>query len=130
MASVWKFTLVGWMGVVLQLAWLYWLTSRFHLAASAATPIAVEIALIHNFAWHERFTWRDRPCAGARGTVIRLCRFQLTNGLVSLAGNSLLIYCLTRRLRFPLLPSATAAIAVCSFANFVLADRWCWVRNT
>lgn len=122
-----KFTLVGWLGAALQLAALYLLTSGFQVRTFFATPVAVEIALLHNFAWHERFTWRERGVMCGRGTVARLFRFQLSNGLVSLVGNSVLIYILTRKLRLPVLPSAIAAIAACGFANFLLADRWCWV---
>ena len=47
-----------------------------HGVARAGTPtplsagrplIAVEAAVLHNFGWHERWTWRDRPRAGQHG---------------------------------------------------------------
>ena len=60
-----KFNLVGMMGAVLQIALVWLLTKRAGFSTIAATAIAVECAILHNFAWHERFTWRDR--AGESG---------------------------------------------------------------
>jgi putative flippase GtrA len=94
----------------------------------AATPLAVEIAILHNFVWHERFTWRNRASQNFRQTARRLWRFHAANGLVSLAGNTILMYALVQRLKAPALPTAMGAIAICSLANFLIADRWVY-RN-
>ena len=29
-----------------------------------ATAVAVELSILNNFLWHERWTWRDRPASG------------------------------------------------------------------
>jgi putative flippase GtrA len=79
---------------------------------------------LHNFVWHERFTWRNRAPRDARQLASRLWRFHAGNGFVSLAGNSILMYCLVERLRAPVLPAAVGAIVLCSLANFLIADRW------
>jgi hypothetical protein len=52
-----------------------------------STAAAVEAAVLHNFAWHQRWTWRDRRPASAHETLGRLLRFHALNGAVSLAGN-------------------------------------------
>lgn len=118
-----KFNLVGVMGAALQLVLLDLLIERFGLSAIVAAPIAVETAVLHNFFWHERFTWRDRE-TGLRQRAIRLGRFHAGNGLVSLAGNTLLTYCLSHQLKAPPLASAVTAITLCSPINFLVADRW------
>ncbi len=56
--------------------------------------------------------------------ALRLWRFHAGNGLVSLAGNAILMYCLVERLKAPILPAAIGAIVLCSLANFLIADRW------
>ena len=56
-----KFNLVGGIGIGVQLAALATLKSGLHLNYLLATTLAVETAVIHNFFWHERFTWIDRP---------------------------------------------------------------------
>ena len=55
-----KFNLVGGFGIVVQLAALLGLKSGLHLGYLPATALAVEAAVIHNFFWHERYTWADR----------------------------------------------------------------------
>lgn len=119
-----KFNLVGLLGAALQLLLLELLMKQFHLPGVAAMPIAVEIAVCHNFFWHERFTWRDREEGGVWRRAVRLGRFHLSNGLVSIAGNTALTYWLVDQLRLPTLPSAVAALALCAPVNFLLADRW------
>ena len=123
MRGVWKrfgrFALVGLAGVVMQVTLIALFTKRIHMQPVLATGMAVEMTVLHNFFWHGRFTWRDRvPKKG------RLWRFHLSNGLVSLAGNMLLTYWLVERLRLPATISAVVSIAVCSVANFALADGY------
>ena len=79
-----KFNAVGAMGVLVQMAALAALRGGLHLHYLVATALAVEIAVLHNFVWHERWTWRDRQ---GPGVANRLLRFNLGNGLVSLVVN-------------------------------------------
>src|SRR5471032_2702619 len=101
---------------------------KLHLRGVATMPIAVEMVLLNNFFWHERFTWRDRAAAGLRQRAVRLCRFQAANGMVSLAGNTVLAYWLMQHLQAPPWPSAVAAIAICAPINFLVADRWVYCQ--
>lgn len=117
-----KFNLVGSMGAMWQLILLSLLVPR--IASIAATSLAVEIVLLHNFLWHERFTWRECSPRGRGKIAIRLWRFQASNGLVSIVGNTALMYGLIERWHAPVIPSALAAIALCSTVNFLLVDRW------
>ncbi len=117
-----KFNFVGLLGAGLQLLLLSALTDRLHMPTVAATAIAVEIVVLHNFIWHERFTWPDRRVK--QQTARRLWRFHAANGLVSFIGNTILMYCLADRLKVPVALSAIVAILVCSCANFLIADRW------
>jgi putative flippase GtrA len=117
------------MGVAVQLGAL-----EILLAAKAdyrlATALAVEGAVIHNFIWHRRFTWAERANPGKRDTLASCLRFHLSNGLISLAGNLLLMRLLVGRLGFPELPANIAAIAACYAANFVASDRWVFLTHS
>ena len=119
-----RFNLVGLLGAALQLALFDLMLNRWHIQGESASAIAVEIAVLHNFLWHERFTWRDRNRPGIRERAMRLCRFHMSNGLLSLVGNTALTYYLVQRLHLPGVPSAAAAVAVCAPLNFLLANRW------
>jgi putative flippase GtrA len=89
-----------------------------------ATAIAVEIAVLHNFVWHERFTWADRPPSRLAHSLIRLAKFNATNGAVSIVGNLLLMRLVVGQFRFNYVLSNCAAIAICSLLNFLLGDRF------
>jgi putative flippase GtrA len=82
-----KFNAVGGIGVVVQLTALTILRSELNLDYLMATALAVEIALIHNFLWHERFTWADRRCARPSQWLFRFAKFNASNGAVSIAAN-------------------------------------------
>jgi len=123
----WKFNLVGAMGMVVQLAALA-VISRcapgHYLYASAA---AVELAVLHNFVWHVHFTWRDRRDDSA--LLSQLVRFHLSNGLVSIVGNLVLMRILVQQAHLPLLASNGIAILCCSVVNFCLGDSWAFVMR-
>jgi putative flippase GtrA len=117
-----KFNAVGVMGMVLQLTALAVFercAPGHYLVASAA---AVELAILHNFVWHLHYTWRDR--ADDSAPLARLLRFHLSNGLVSMIGNLVMLRFLVQQLRVPLLIADSIAILSCSMINFCLGDRW------
>jgi putative flippase GtrA len=116
-----KFNAVGGMGVGVQLAVLAGLTSGGELHYLLATAVAVELAVLHNFLWHERFTWRDRP-PGKR--LVRLVKFNLTTGTFSILGNLALMKWLVEGVHFEYLPANGITIAACSIANFLVSDRF------
>lgn len=112
------FNAVGLIGFVLQLGVLAVLVHVLDVHYLAATAIAVEVAVLHNFAWHQRLTWRDRLVRSRAGSVARLFRFHLLNGLVSLVGNLGLMRLLAGGLGLdPLFANAVAVVA-CSVVNF------------
>ena len=115
-----RFIGIGFLGFLLQLTALWLLISRAHWSWLAATPVAVELAVVHNFLWHARWTWRDRP----GDCLARFARFQLANGLASIAGNAALMTLFAGALGWPPVPANTCAAAVMAVVNFVTADRW------
>ena len=86
-----RFNGIGALGAGLQLAVLGGLTRLTPLHYLWATAVAVEATVLHNFCWHERWTWSDRRAASRRHVYQRLGYFQLTNGLISVAGNLVLM---------------------------------------
>lgn len=93
-----------------------------HLHYLAATALAVEAAVLHNFYWHQRWTWRDRPAASWRESAHRLGRFHLLNGAISLAGNLAIVTLLAGLLDIDPVVASTVAIAVCSLLNFSASE--------
>jgi putative flippase GtrA len=119
-----KFNAVGGIGIGVQLTALAVFRSWLKLNYLLATGLAVEIAVIHNFLWHERYTWADRPAVRPLHSLVRLAKFNASNGAVSIAGNLLLMRLLVGELQFNYVVSNLIAIVVCSLANFLLGDRF------
>jgi len=117
-----KFNFVGGIGIFVQLAALTLLRSAAHLDYLLATALAVETAVIHNFLWHERFTWRDRPSAHAMESLRRFIKFNATNGAVSIVGNLLIMRALVGGFQMNYVAANLVAVAVCSLANFLLSN--------
>jgi putative flippase GtrA len=116
------FSLVGVMGIAVQMTFLFVLTSRLGLGYLLATGIAVEAALLHNFVWHERWTWADRAENFCSSVSRRLLWFHITNGALSMASNLLLTHLFVERLGLHYLVANGFAIAACSIANFVAGN--------
>jgi putative flippase GtrA len=121
-----KFNAVGAIGIVVQLAALWILTRRLHVEYLIATTLAVEIAVLHNFLWHDRWTWAERVRAKGdrRMLAVRLARFNLSTGAVSIASNLLLMRLLVGQIHVPVLAANMLSIVVTSVANFLLSDRF------
>ncbi|HYR92044.1 MAG TPA: GtrA family protein [Terriglobia bacterium] len=118
-----KFNAVGIIGVGVQLAALALLRTGFGMDYLVATFLAVETAVLHNFVWHERWTWVERTRQKADGVVGRLFRFHLANGLISIAGNLLLMWLFVSRLHLHYFIANLLAIGTCSIVNFLASDR-------
>ena len=117
-----RFNFVGLIGVGVQLAMLEWLLAASRMDYRTATLVAVEVAVLHNFCWHLRYTWKERRLDSARVVGRRLLEFHLTNGAVSLAGSWTLMTLLVGEARMPVVAANVVSIAACSFVNFLLAE--------
>ena len=133
-----KFNFVGAIGIVVQMAAFALLFRGVHLRFLtfsglglnylAATGFAVEIAVLHNFVWHELYTWKHLPNRAFRDIALRLLRFHLGNGAVSILGNLILMRIFAGALRVPHYLASLISIALCSLLNFA-ASEWFVFRN-
>ena len=114
------FAAVGAAGFGLQVAVLWLLITSLRVPVAPATALSVSAALLHNFAWHVRFTWRDRR--GEAALPDRFVRFVGGNGLVSLIGTTA-VTTLLASAGLPAVAANAIAVVLSGVANFVLADR-------
>jgi dolichol-phosphate mannosyltransferase len=124
-----RFVGVGLVGFMVQLAALGLLT-RFGMPYTVASVIAVEIAILQNFVWHERWTWRDRRTSTPVALASRLIRFNAATGAVSIAGNVVLTALFVEAFGMPVLVANTLAVLTLTGINYEVADRFvfCSVR--
>ncbi len=112
-----KFYAVGGLGILVQLAVLTLLKSLWNWPYLTATAIAVEVAVIHNFLWHEFWTWRDRP-----GGWPAFIRFNLTTGVASILSNLVLMRLLVGAFGMHWFPANLIAVGVTAIANFLVSE--------
>ncbi len=117
-----KFNGVGAIGFGVQLTVLALLVSGLGVHYLAATALAVEAAIVHNFLWHERYTWKGRGRGGAAETAARLLRFHAGNGLISVFGNLVLMRLLVGTLGVPYVAANAATVLACGPINFAVSE--------
>lgn len=125
----WKFNFVGAIGIGVQFAALFLMKGVLHFNYLAATAVAVEAAVVHNFVWHEQFTWADRTRLDRtpqrrRTSLVRLMRFNLTAGGVSIVGNLALMKVMVGMAGMNYLAANGIAIGLCSLASFLVSENW------
>jgi len=125
-----RFNLVGLLGIVTQLTTLTVLNHAFPRHYLLTSTLAVEFTLLHNFVWHLHYTWPEASEGRTREAFAQLFRFHLSNGLVSLIGNLLLMRFFVHSTHLPVLLANALSIACCGLANFLLAHHWVFPRTT
>lgn len=121
-----RFNAVGALGIFVQLLCVFLLGSLAQMNSLAATSLGVEAAVLHNFVWHEHFTWTDRRriVSGHAALWWRFLAFNGTTGVISIGGNLVFVLLLVNYANAPLLIANCIAIAACSLANFIVNDRF------
>ena len=119
-----KFHAVGVIGVAVQLAALAFFKSVLGLHYMTATALAVEAAVLHNFWWHERWTWveRTRQAPGVVLLMGRLLRFNVSSGLLSIVSNLVLMRLFVGHFHLHYLVANILTIVTASLANFLLSE--------
>ena len=115
------FVTVAALGFLVQAASLWALMAWTALPVAAATTIAVLAAVVHNFCWHDRWTWSDRDRSAP--APVRLLRFAAATGVVSLAGTVTLTTLYTVAFGIHVLVSNLLAVWSVGLVNYVLLDR-------
>ena len=118
-----KFNFVGAMGICVQMIAVYLLGTILDANSLAATALAVEAAVLHNFLWHEHLTWSDRKATTRKRLFVRLMTFNATTGAVSIGGNLAIVWLLMSQAHVMLVAANLCAVVACSIVNFVVNDR-------
>ena len=114
-----RFALAGLGGFVVQIATLAVLTSLFGVHYIIATMIAVEAAIVSNFVWHQRWTFRDR----AGSWLERLIQFNALNAITSIFGSIFLTALFVEAWEIPVVVANIISVVTLSVINFLGADR-------
>ena len=87
-----------------------------------ATLLGIEAAILHNFAWHDRWTWQDRPRREPR--ALRLARYNGAMATTSLALGAAVSWVVLEGAGAGIVVANVAAVAAGSLANYYASDRF------
>jgi putative flippase GtrA len=120
------FSLVGFGGFLIQISAIAALTRFAGWSAIAATVVALELAALHNFIGHSRWTWGDRRASSVRLWLRRYWRYQAAKTAslgANLAITTVLTYC-----GLPVEVANCAAVLACALPNYLVADQFVFSR--
>ena len=115
------FVAVAALGFAVQVSAIVALTSAAGLPVAVATAAGVLLAVTHNFAWHERWTWADRRVGGH--VLVRLLKFVASVGTTSLVGTVVLTTVYVSVLRIPIIIGNLLAVWSTAALNYLVLDR-------
>ena len=117
-----KFSVAGLAGFVVQVAALWLLVTFTTLHYVVATAVAVEVAILVNFVWHERWTWQDRPSATCRERYSRLMRYNAMTAITSIAGSVIVTTLLVESLSISPVVANIISVVALGALNFAGAE--------
>jgi dolichol-phosphate mannosyltransferase len=115
-----RFLVVGGTGVLVNSLALLVLFQWAHLALVLASALAAELAIVNNFWWNDRWTFKRTQLSWQR-----FARFNLVSlaGLIITTGT---LWVLVRQLGVYYLTANLLGIAVATAWNFVANSLWTW----
>lgn len=127
-----KFGLVGGLGVFVNLG-IYAIGFQvLELHDFLARIIAIEISILHNFAWNFSWTWRDRGRQFS-SIPVRLLRYHgstlISSYGVTLGIGWILMKILPDIFMAPYISHASGVVGG-MVVNFLVSDKWVFIRKT
>ena len=122
-----KWTLVGALGLSVKTGVLALARELLGAHYLLATSAAVEAAILHNFCWHQCWTWRDRP-VHHRAVAVRLLRFHASTALLAMGWNLVLMRLLVEGIGLHYLLANLLCAPLVGLLNFFIAEFLIFVR--
>jgi dolichol-phosphate mannosyltransferase len=116
-----KWTFVGGLGLGIKTGVLVLGHEWMGLDYLAATVLAVEAAILHNFCWHQCWTWRDRPVDGL-SVAVRLMRFHAGTAMVAFVVNVVFMRLLVEFAGMHYVFASLLCAPAVGLVNFVIAE--------
>jgi putative flippase GtrA len=114
-------------GYALQIGAIALLTRSFDCHSIVATAIGLELAALHNFFGHSRWTWSRHPPVTLRDWAIRYGRYQLAK-TASLVVNLAITALIASLVPIPIEIANTLAVVMCALPNYLVAERLVFTR--
>ena len=124
-----KFCTVGAGGVVVNMFFFWLFYKKLGMYSLVASFLAIQLAIINNFLWNDKWTWKERRKPGAGEFSKRLAKFAFASNLVSALGNLVGVFVFLNLLKWYYLFSNFLAISLGVILNFLVNHYWTYSQN-
>lgn len=131
---LWKFGLVGFSGVLVNLGVLYLCQeyllgaiASFSLRLNASLVIAIFLATVNNFCWNRCWTWSDRPTRRDKALFIQFGQYVMGTSLAS-GMQIVLTWCFAFFMYY--LAANLCAIVFAALGNYLLCAAWVFAPSS
>jgi dolichol-phosphate mannosyltransferase len=121
-----KFSIVGGIGVLVNMGILYLLTEFFSVLYIISSIFAIELSIFSNFLLNDLWTWSERK---KKKFHQRLIQYHITAGITAFIANWLLLIFLTEVAGVYYLISNLIGIGIGMLSNFILNDIWTFSQS-
>jgi dolichol-phosphate mannosyltransferase len=119
-----KFCLVGGSGILVNMFFFWIFYKKLEIYSLFASFLAIQIAILNNFIWNDKWTWREKRKPGIKNFFKRLGKFAITSNLTSASGNLLGIWFFLNILKWHYLFANFLAISLGVILNFLINHYW------
>jgi dolichol-phosphate mannosyltransferase len=123
-----KFGLVGGTGVAVNAGILALFTEGARIDYRLSSVCAIEFAIVNNFIWNYRWTWKERRGGGRM--LNKFVKFHVSSGLTALAVNWGILVVLTEVWGIHYAVSNLIGIAIGTVSNFLFTHFWAFRGHT
>lgn len=124
-----KFCIVGASGVVVNMFFFWFFYKKLGIYSLIASLLAIQLAIINNFLWNDKWTWKEKRKPGIGEFFKRLTKFAFASNLVSASGNLLGVFVFLNLLKWHYLFSNFLAISLGVVLNFLVNHYWTYSQN-
>ncbi len=121
------YCLVGGLGVLVNLIVMSAVMYGLHLHPVLASIIASVVAMVHNFLWNDRVTWKERTESVRWRRMLQMPLFMAVSGVG--IGVTALFVEIFLRLHWPELVGQLVGIVVSTIWTFTANNRWTWTER-
>jgi dolichol-phosphate mannosyltransferase len=121
-----KYAIVGASGVVINLGVLYTLTDYFGIHYMVSGLIAIELSIINNFIWNDKWTFGGGTFK--HGLFLRLLGYHCTSSVSTLI-QMLILAGLTFRFGMYYIYASCIGIFVAFVINYILNSKLTWEQK-
>lgn len=119
-----SFQFIGWIGTAINLAVLWFCYDVLSWPLLVSGALAIEIAIIHNFAWYYFWTWNDRVAFTVRNFITLFARYNIFTAAIDFVIRLGILWILTEYFGVHYLISDVIGMFIAPILKYITNDAY------